>query len=346
VLPVGDVLETDIVISTCCGASPEIVQTDSRITLANRWDHFLARWGYRRGDHRVEPGLYALGQPTPESPVLVTANYTLSFDALRGNLGGRDAYILVLDTKGVNVWCAAGKGTFGTDELVRQVQRTGLAEVVNHRRLILPQLGASGVAAHEIRRRTGFTVDYGPVRASDLPYYLDTGECTPEMRRVTFNFLERLVLVPVELVNVLPKLLVAAIVLFVLAGWWGAAGVVSAVLAGVLLFPLLLPWIPARDFSSKGFILGGVVALPLAILAYLAGGSLSGWVRAGRSVAFLLGFPAVTAFLALNFTGATPITSQTSVKREMYRYIPVMAGLSGSGILLVIATAIGRWVVG
>ena len=83
--------------------------TSSAITWANRWDHFLARWAFDRGGHRVAPGLYALGKPTADSPVFVSANYALSFDALREALAGRDSYILVLDTKGINVWCAAGK---------------------------------------------------------------------------------------------------------------------------------------------------------------------------------------------------------------------------------------------
>ena len=87
----------------------------STLTFANYWDHFVTRWGINRMAHRVEPGLYALGNPTRDSSVFVTANYTLSFDALRAALDGRDVYILVLDTQGINVWCAAGKGTFGTD---------------------------------------------------------------------------------------------------------------------------------------------------------------------------------------------------------------------------------------
>jgi len=98
-----------------------IRRATTTLTLANRWDHFLARWGVNRSGHRVEPGLYALGSPTADSPVFVTANYTLSFDGLRSALVGMDGYVLVLNTLGVNVWCAAGKGTFGTDELVRQV---------------------------------------------------------------------------------------------------------------------------------------------------------------------------------------------------------------------------------
>src|SRR5512136_3444019 len=126
----------------------EIRTTTSTVNFANRLDHFLARWGWKRESHRVEPGLYRLGNPDPDSPVFASANYTLSFDALRSALAGIDAWILVLDTKGINVWCAAGKGTFGTDELVRRIQAVGLSRVVSHRRVVLPQLGAPGVAAH------------------------------------------------------------------------------------------------------------------------------------------------------------------------------------------------------
>jgi len=83
-----------------------------------------------------------------------------------------NVWLLVLDTKGVNVWCAAGKGTFGTDELVRSIQAANLKQVVRHRDLVLPQLGATGVAAHEVKRATGFSVHYGPVRARDIQAYL------------------------------------------------------------------------------------------------------------------------------------------------------------------------------
>jgi acetyl-CoA decarbonylase/synthase complex subunit gamma len=84
-------------------------------------------------DYSIEPGLYALGAPDRESPVLVSANYKMSFDELRSALPGRDLWILVLDTKGINVWCAAGKGTFGTEELVKRIASSGLSQVVAHR---------------------------------------------------------------------------------------------------------------------------------------------------------------------------------------------------------------------
>jgi len=179
---------------SCANSSlkrPAIQPTTSVVTLADRWDHLLARWGVRRSGHRIEPGLYALGHPTSASPVFVTANYTLSFDALRSALAGIDGYILVLDTQGINVWCAAGKGTFGTDELVRRIEATALGDVVSHRVLILPQLGAAGVAAHEVKRRSGFKVEYGPVGAADLPEYLKTRRATPEMRQVRFTLRDR-----------------------------------------------------------------------------------------------------------------------------------------------------------
>ena len=74
-----------------------------------------ARLGLNRSTYLITPGLYCTGQPTPASPVVVTANYKLSFDALRKELSGESVWILVLDTRGINIWCAAGKGTFSND---------------------------------------------------------------------------------------------------------------------------------------------------------------------------------------------------------------------------------------
>jgi hypothetical protein len=310
--------------------------TTDALSIADRWDHFLARWGVDRSGHRVEPGLYALGDPAPESPVFVTANYTLSFDALRSALTGVDGYILVLNTEGINVWCAAGKGTFGTDEVVRRVEETELCDVVDHRLLILPQLGAAGVAAHRVKARTGFKVEYGPVRAADLPAYLETGQATREMRRVGFPLADRLVLIPVELVHVALPTLLAAAAAFFIAGLRGSAAVFAAVLAGTTLFPILLPWLPTREFSTKGFILGAVVALPFAASTLVGGSGPVWWLRIVEALTYLLALPPVTAFLALNFTGSTTFTSRTGVRQEIFTYVPVMAWMFGAGIVLTV----------
>lgn len=310
--------------------------TNSILTPANRWDHFLARWGYRRMKHRVKPGLYALRNPTPESPVFVTANYTLSFDTLRSSLQGIDGYILVLDTEGVNVWCAAGKGTFGTEELVNRIEKSQLKEKVGHRTLILPQLGAPGIVAHEVKKRTGFKVEYGPVRAKGLPLYLKSHEATPEMRRVRFNLFDRMAVIPVELVAALPAIIVLGIALYFLGGGiWAAAGIVAAILAGAVLFPILLPWLPTHDFSTKGFILGALVAIALFLVKASARGIDILTIRQlGNGLSTLLMWSPVTAFVSLNFTGSTTYTSRSGVRREIYRYIRVMAGCLIAGIIL------------
>ena len=189
-----------------------LIKTTDTLTSADRWEHIQARLGINRMLHRVKPGLYTLGNPDPDAPVFVTSNYRLSFDALRSSLKGVSAWILVLDTHGVNVWCAAGKGTFGTKELVRSIALTNLKDVVRTRVLILPQLGATGVAAHEVKKQTGFKVEYGPVRASDLPEYMKERKATPEMRKVRFTLADRAVLVPVETLGVFVPTLIAAVV--------------------------------------------------------------------------------------------------------------------------------------
>jgi hypothetical protein len=313
--------------------TPGISTADSTITIAERFDHFLARWGVNRMGHTVRPGLYRLGNPDEDSPVFASANYTLSFDALRSALAGIDAYLLVLDTKGINVWCAAGKGTFGSAELVRSIEYSDLAHVVRHRTIILPQLGAPGVSWPEVMRRSGFKVEYGPVRARDLPRYLKTHTATPEMRSVRFPLADRFVLIPVELVHAALPAIAGALILFFFAGPLSALAEVTAVLAGTVAFPILLPFLPTRDFSTKGLILGTIAALPIAG-AFVLNSPGPVWMNAAGAGMTLLLIPAVTAYLALNFTGCSTYTSRTGVKNEIFRYVPVMAVMAASGIVL------------
>ncbi len=322
--------------------TPGISIATSTITFANRFDHFLARWGVNRMGHTVTPGLYRLGNPDADSPVFASANYTLSFDALRSALAGINAYILVLDTRGINVWCAAGKGTFGTAQLVRSITYSDLAHVVRHRTIILPQLGAPGISWPEVMRASGFKVEYGPVRARDLPRYLETHAATPEMRNVRFPLADRLVLVPVELVHAAPPAIAGALVLFFLAGPLAAIAAVTAVLAGTVAFPILLPILPTRDFSTKGLILGVTAALPVAG-AFVSDTSSPLWMHAAGAGMALLIMPVVTAYLALNFTGCSTYTSRTGVRNEIFRYVPIMAVMAASGIVLGISLGLLGW---
>jgi len=295
--------------------------------------------------YRVPAGLYAVGTPDSAAPVVVTANYKMSFDIVRRALAGRDLWLLVLETHGVNVWCAAGKGTFGTEELVRRIEKTGLLEVVSHRRLLLPILAATGIAAHEVKRLTGFTVSYATIRAQDLPEYLDNGMVTtPRLRELSFTCRERMALVPVEFVLSMKQLAVAG-VLFLALGTlaYGVPGGVlalvaflGAALSGIVVTPLLLPWLPGRRFSIKGFLAGlAWVAIFFALGGFRSAGCL-------ETAAAFLALPAVSAYYALNFTGCTPFTSRSGVKKEMCRAIPLMIGAVLLGLSLFCAGWIFR----
>jgi acetyl-CoA decarbonylase/synthase complex subunit gamma len=333
---------TDGVHATALG---DIPRARTKLGAGDRLGTLKIRCGFGRASYSVPPGLYAVGSPADRSPVLLSANYKLSFDALRAVLGGRDAWILVLDTKGINVWCAAGKGTFGTGEIIRRVEASGLARLVAHRRLIAPQLGAPGVAAHEVQLATGFRITWGPVRAGDLPAFLDARmKATPEMRRVRFDFRDRLLLVPVELVTGSRYALPAAAVVLLLGGLGShgyavaslattglasAALVLASFATAQVLGPILLPWLPGRAFAVKGATLGLGLAAALA-----ASGIFGSWLHAAAWFALV---PAITSFFVMNFTGATTYTSLSGVLREMRFAVPAQIAGGAVGLLLWLA---------
>jgi len=328
----------------CCPAVPA---AGARLTFADRLGAWKVRWGIGRMRYRVEPGLYAVGNPDSRSPVLVTANYKLSFDTVRSQLGGRTAWILVLDTNGVNVWCAAGKGTFGTGELVARIDAVRLSQMVSHRTLVLPQLGASGVSAHEVKRLSGFRVVYGPVHACDIPAFFDAGmKATPEMRRVRFTLYDRAVLIPIELVLSFKYVAGAALAFLLLSGLssegfsvdravtdgvYVVMVIFAASLGGTVVTPLLLPWIPGRAFSLKGLWVGLVLA---GLISIGFSGFGKGYLT---TAAWFMIVPAIASFLAMNYTGATTFTSLSGVKKEVSRALPIQGTAAALGVVVWIA---------
>jgi len=325
-------------VETPIGNVPKV---GTRLTLRDELGALKVRFAIGRNHYAVDPGLYAIGEPTVESPVFVSANYKLSFDYLRCALGGTDGWILVLDTKGINVWCAAGKGTFGTEEIVNRVQQTRLDQVVSHRKLIVPQLGAPGVSAPEVAKQSGFSVLYGPVRAEDLPEFLESNfRATPEMRRVRFTLRDRIAVIPVELVIWFKQALSLAIALALLSGFSrdgysliNAPRVFGLVFAGWLtggaLVPMLLPWIPARAFSIKGLWVG------LALWVVLGTAGLMGptnLIEGGWGLILI----AIVSFMALNFTGTSTYTSMSGVKKEMKIAIPLQLIMAIAGTVCIV----------
>lgn len=298
-------------------------------------DHFFnigVRLGYNRFDYKVSPGLYSIGMPTKDDDVIVTCNYKLTIDALRKELDSRNLWILVLDTDGVNVWCAAGKGSFGTAELVYSINNVDLKNVVNHKRLILPQLGAPGIQAHLVKETTGFNVIYGTVKACDLTTFIDNAyEATDEMRQVEFTVIDRLKVTPLELIlggKYLAALFVLSFIVSLLNDGININNVFEflgiyaiGLFTGALVVPLIIPIRPFRMFYKNGILFSLLI-----LIAYLY---LLNWITIfsiGNSILAIT----ISAYIAMNFTGATTFTSLSGVKKEMEQAIPIL------GVLLLI----------
>jgi len=325
----------------------EIMQTSAELSAQDILGTWKARWGINRMNYKVEPGLYRIGEPDRNSPVLVSANYKMSFDMLRKELTGINAWILVLDTKGINVWCAAGKGTFGTRELSDRISIVQLEKVVSHRTVICPQLAAPGVSAHEVLKQSGFKVLYGPVKAKDLKTFIDAGmKATSEMRTVRFSTYDRLVLTPVDLVDTFKLSLMIFGILFLLNlvgigpfGFVDFYAYSGAILMGCVLTPVLLPWIPGRAFAGKGWVVGFIWAILVNVL-----NGWNAWTAVPdysllRALGYLLILPSVAAYFAMNFTGSSTFTSFSGVLKEMRIAVPAMAISIVLGILLILVNS-------
>ncbi|WP_368488850.1 mercury methylation corrinoid protein HgcA [Clostridium sp. BJN0013] len=329
-------------ISTSQGCIPRI---STKLAFTDTLGTWKVRFGINRMNYKINPGLYAVGTPDDTAPVLVTANYKLTFDTLRKELGGLNAWIVVLDTKGINVWCAAGKGTFGTKELVSRISKVRLSQIVSHKTLVLPQLGAPGISAHEVTKKSGFKVVYGPVRAEDIKKFLEAEmKATEEMREVRFNIIDRVVLTPVEFVSTFKIAMLVFGVMFLINlfavnpfGVIDFYAFIGALLVGCVITPVLLPWIPVRAFAAKGWIMGLIWAVTVNIL--------NGWSAIPeygvlKTVAYLLILPSIASYYAMNFTGSSTYTSFSGVIKEMKIAVPAIAVSIGLGVGLLLINSL------
>jgi CO dehydrogenase/acetyl-CoA synthase delta subunit len=338
-------------ISTIAGS---VFRISSDWSRADYWGMIKCRVGAFRMNYAVSPGLYAVGEPTIGSDVFVSANYKLSFDILRRELKGLNAWVLVLDTKSINVWCAAGKGTFSTNELISRMSATKLDLVVAHRRIIVPQLGAVGVNGAEVQKKTGFRVYFGPVKAKDIPSYVEAGyKKTREMSTIRFPMMDRIILTPMEINPAMKKFPWFAGGMLILFGlepsgilfknaWSGgmpflALGLIT-VFAGAFLTPVLLPFVPSRSFAIKGWIIG---LLSMAAIEPHFGPAVRGEIL--LLVASWLFFPAMSSYIALQFTGSTTFTGMSGVKKELKIGIPLYLSAAGISLVLLVIYKIREW---
>lgn len=248
---------------------------------------------------KVHPGLYAIGKPGDDSPVLVSGNFDLTVRRLVRELDGKqDVWLLIGDSKGINVWCAAGGGYFTADAVIAALRSSPLEQRVKHRKLILPQLCANGVDGWQIRRETGWEVAWGPVRAEDIPLYLSVGEKTGDMRMVHFPLKDRLEMVTVTL-GFYGLLILLPILLFWRSLFWP---VTFSLLGLSYFYAVAMPWLPGRDGLLKSISLGLISLAGLCIYVFtverLPPPSLFNWT---------LGLIGLSVFTAAEMQGMSPL---------------------------------------
>jgi ubiquinone/menaquinone biosynthesis C-methylase UbiE len=246
----------------------------------------------------VKPGLYAIGQPDAGAPVLVTGNYDLTVRRLLRDTQGLDAYLLVTDSAGINVWCASGGGYLTADKVIAAIRASQLEKVVNHRQLILPQLCATGVDGDRIKSESGWDVRWGPVYSKDIPAYLAAGQQKDDgIRWVQFPLKARLEMA-VVMWGFWALILGLVLLLFnreVLGVGLGAA------LFFYLLTGALFPWLPGHDGFGKGVFLAVV-----SMLAVLIWGPWLGSWDVLRTFNTAMGIGALALFAGADYQGGTP----------------------------------------
>ena len=329
--------------STAAGLVPRV---KNGWTLSDRAWVLLVRLGIGRDSYRISPGLYALGTPDENSPVIVSCNFKLTFDILRRELAGRSCWLLLVETYGINVWCAAGKHSFNTNEVAQRVKTSGLERVVSHRTLVLPQLAAPAVAGHKLQKLCGFRGVFGPVYIKDLGRFLESGmQADWDMRKLDFPLGQRLLVALVEIYGARKFLLwsfLACMLLAVIgpggfsfngilkAGLGAFASVITGFLTGVFVVPALLPRLRLRAFAAKGLVAGAVTGMIIAVP--LAGTLLQALTLVAACSAF-------ASWFAMNYTGSTPFTSLSGVDREMRIYMPVQCVLLFSAVIAWLLTS-------
>lgn len=259
-------------------------------------------------------GLVRIGSPTKDSPVLLTGNFRLTVERVRRQLRGMDVYLLVANSRGVNVWCAATGGLLSDHDAIAVLKTSGIEQLVDHRQVILPQLAATGIDASAVQKKTGWNVVWGPVQAAAIPAFLRGGLAkTTEMRQVRFPWAQRL---EIAIAWAFPISLVAS--LLVAPFWWeGVLPLVGVVwglsLALFLSLPLCDPLLrpTGKDIGLVFFNFGdrGVAVLLwiVFVLAFAAFGLLAGRFAWDQLLRWSTVSLVVILVLSIDLAGSTPI---------------------------------------
>ncbi len=121
----------------------------------------------------VEAELMTMGEPTEDSPVLLTTNFALTYYTVANDIDNAkvDSYLLVVDSEGMSVESAVAGRKMTADTVAEAIKEFKLEEKVKHRNIVIP--GRSARLSGEIQEASGWSVSVGPLDSSGIPKYVE-----------------------------------------------------------------------------------------------------------------------------------------------------------------------------
>ena len=121
---------------------------------------------------QITPKLYPVGQVTPDSPVLITTNFSLSYYTVLGEVESSKipAYILSIDTQGMSVLTAWAAEKFNAEVITKSLVSSGVKEIIKHKNLIIP--GYVAMISGDLEDQSGYSIIVGPKEAAGIPAFL------------------------------------------------------------------------------------------------------------------------------------------------------------------------------
>ncbi|MCJ7648095.1 MAG: methyltransferase domain-containing protein [Candidatus Lokiarchaeota archaeon] len=273
----------------------------------------------------IEPGIYRSGNPTKNSPIIVTANYDFTYIKVMRNLLHIDAWVLCVDSNGINVWCAARGNDFGNEQILEAVEATGIQNYSEETTLILPQLSAGGVSIPQLPKKSEnfpFKIKFGPVWSKHIPQYLEEKPTKKpdHMKLAKFSLVHRLRAWVTHTTFLLRKIFLLPIigffVIFLLSLPWinkltWVGELISWIILSNAIISILFPLSNfTRSFIKKGMFFGFFTSLILGGISWLLHGSLI-FILLNVILFFWIAF-----FSTMSFSGYTMATSPREIQEE------------------------------
>jgi ubiquinone/menaquinone biosynthesis C-methylase UbiE len=269
----------------------------------------------------IEPGIYRSGNPDNNSPIIVTANYEYTYIKVMRDLKNIDAWVLCIDSNGINVWCAARGGDFGNKQLLNAIEATGIEQITKTKTLILPQLSAGGVSVPQLPKKFPFKIKYGPVWSNKIKEYIKNKPTKKpdSMKLAKFTFTQRIRAGITHITFLYRKIfwlpLLGLLILLLALNkanylFWVGELAIWIILSNAIIsifFPLSKF---TRKFVLKALFFGAITLFILSLLTWLIHYSVI-YVLLQSLIIFWLSF-----FSTMSFSGYTMATSPREIQLE------------------------------